>query len=73
MLEHTISTTLFPCENLLVLTGILPANQFFQGGEGLTFFLIGLFSFIVETHVSLQGNLSVLEAGASSTLIHCVD
>jgi hypothetical protein len=55
------------------LTGILPANQSFQGGVRLIFFQIGLFSLIEETHVSLQRNPSMLEEGASNTLFHCVD
>jgi hypothetical protein len=51
------------------LKGILPANQNFQCGERLCLLQIGLFNKVVETHVSLEGKLSVLEAGASTTVV----
>jgi hypothetical protein len=48
--------------------GILPANQSFQFGDRLIFFLIYLFSSVEETHVSLQRKTCVLEAAACSSL-----
>jgi hypothetical protein len=53
------------------LKGILPENQSFQGGERLISFQIGLFSKVKETHLSLERQPSVLEGGASSTLLPC--
>jgi hypothetical protein len=73
MLEHEISKTLVPGENLPVVGRDTSCHTGFQGRKRVIFFQISLFSLIEETHVSLQRNLSVLEAGASNTLFHCVD
>jgi hypothetical protein len=43
----------------LILKGILPANQSFQGGEGLIFFQIGLYMSAEETPLSLEREQSV--------------
>jgi hypothetical protein len=51
------------------LTGILPENQNFQGGERLILFQIGLFVFVEVTRVFLETKPSVLETGESSTLL----
>jgi hypothetical protein len=50
------------------LKGVVPENHPFQAREILIFFQIGLLSTGEETHVSLQGETSLLEAAASSTL-----
>ena len=55
----------------MCLTGEHPADQNFQGGERLIFFQIGIFRFVDDTHISPQRKRSVLEAGVSSTLLHC--
>jgi hypothetical protein len=46
-------------------------ESYIQGGDRLCLLQIGLFSWVEETHVSLQTTPSVLEAGASSTLPLC--
>jgi hypothetical protein len=51
--------------------GILPENHTFEAGERLILFQIGIFSSIEETHVSLQGKPSVLEAGTYISLFPC--
>jgi hypothetical protein len=51
--------------------GILPANHTFEAGERLILSQIGLFSSIEETHGSLSGKSSMLEAGTCSSLLPC--
>jgi hypothetical protein len=50
---------------------MLPANQTLHGGDRLIFFNVDLFSYVEETHVSLQRKSSLLEAGASCTWFPC--
>jgi hypothetical protein len=54
-----------------VVKGRLPATWVFQCGDRLSFFHIGLFSWVDETHVSPERNPFMLEAVASSTLFPC--
>jgi predicted membrane-bound dolichyl-phosphate-mannose-protein mannosyltransferase len=49
--------------------GMLPAYQGFQAVELLILFQIGIFSWIEETHVSLEWKPSMLDSRASSTLL----
>jgi hypothetical protein len=53
------------------LKGTLPSNKNFPGGERLILFLVGLFSLVEETHVSLEKNPFILDSGASGTLFSC--
>jgi hypothetical protein len=53
------------------VSGIHPSNHSFQGWERLIFFQIGLFSWLEETHVTLQRQPFVLEAGGCRTLFPC--
>jgi hypothetical protein len=50
----------------------VPASYFFHCGGKLRLLLIGLFSRLEETHVSLQRKPSMLEAAAASTLFSSV-
>jgi hypothetical protein len=50
---------------------ILPANYSFQGGDRLCLLQTVLLCKVEEIHVSLKRKPSVLESGASSTLIPC--
>jgi hypothetical protein len=53
------------------LKGILSANQSFQGRDKLILFQISIFNVVEETRISLQRIPSVLEEGASNTLLPC--
>jgi hypothetical protein len=53
------------------MEGILPSTSVFQGGDSLCFFQFVLFSWIEETHVSLERTLFLVEEGACSTLFPC--
>jgi hypothetical protein len=61
----------FPVRIELVCERNNSCNLGFEGGHRLSFFQIGLFSWVEETHVSLQWNSSVLEVGPSRTLFPC--
>jgi hypothetical protein len=50
------------------LKEIPPASYVFQGGDRISLVQIGLLSRIEETHVSLQGKPSMLDA---AVLAHC--
>jgi hypothetical protein len=57
MFAAAASRTLFPCENCVsFLKGIVSTYHSFQGGRRLILFQIGLFSWLEETQVPLQGN-----------------
>jgi hypothetical protein len=55
----------------LLLKGIMPVNEGFQGGNVTNLFQIILFSSAEEKNLSLKRKPSKLEAGASSTLFPC--
>jgi hypothetical protein len=61
----------FPVRIDLVCKGVLPAHEGFQGGDMLNLIQMGLFSWVEETHVSLERNPSKLQAGVSSTFFAC--
>jgi hypothetical protein len=52
--------------------GILPAYHRFEVGDRLVLFQRGLFSSVEETHASLLGKPSMLEAGTCSSLFHVI-
>jgi hypothetical protein len=72
ILEATTSTTLFPCENWVSYwKEYFVQIRIFKVEKSSFCSTWKLFSFSEETHVSLEGKPSVLEAEASSTLFPC--